>query len=83
MDNKDSLAASLAIDGLTGIGITLVCIVLAWFGIQQLRLDKFIKQPKSPAGIVLQVFLSLALGYQVARFLLDYLSWSGMLKGMF
>lgn len=83
MNNNDTLAASLALSGLVSIIVALVCIVLAWFGIQQLRLEKIIKHPKSPAGILLQVFLSLALGYEVSRFIMDYLSWSGTLKGMF
>lgn len=78
-----SFAQMLAIDGLTSIIIMLVCIALAWMGLQQLRFEQFLKQPKSFAAKLLQVFLAIALGYLVGKFLTEYINWSADLTGMF
>lgn len=78
-----SLAQMLAIDGLTSIMIMLVCIVLAWIGLQQLRFEQLLKQPKSFAAKLLQIFLAIALGYLVGKFFTEYLNWSADLTGLF
>ncbi|MBC8078727.1 MAG: DUF1146 domain-containing protein [Gorillibacterium sp.] len=82
MSNSDSLAHMLAISGLTSILITLVCIALAWMGIQQLRFEQFLKQPKSFGAKVLQIFLAISLGYLVGKFITDYINWSSDLTGI-
>jgi uncharacterized integral membrane protein (TIGR02327 family) len=68
------------------IVLVLLCIGFSWYGIQQLRLDVFLRNPRSGAARLLQVFVSIALGYQVARFIIDYvgwsMSWSGLAKLM-
>lgn len=61
---------------LVQIGLVIVCIGLAWYGIQQIRLELFLRNSKSGAAKILQILLSIALGYQVARFTIDYISWS-------
>jgi uncharacterized integral membrane protein (TIGR02327 family) len=78
-----SVGNSMALSSLLYICIVLICIGLAWWGLQQFRFDLFLKRPKSPAGIILQIFLSIALGSEVARFIIEYFNWSSMLKGMF
>ena len=83
MNNGDSLAQMLAINGLTSILIMLVCIVLAWTGLQQLRFEQFLKQPKSFSAKILQVFVAIALGYLVGKFITDYINWSSDLTGIF
>lgn len=83
MEPAQSLEYSLGLTGLLSILVALVCMALAWWALQQFRFDLFLKQPKSPAAKMLQVLLAIALGYQVARFVLDYFNWSNMLKGMF
>lgn len=82
-ETGSSFYFSLGLTGMTYIFITLVCIACAWWGIQQLRLDVFMKNPRSTPARLLQVFASVALGYQVASFLIAYFEWTGMLKGMF
>ncbi|WP_040952325.1 DUF1146 family protein [Gorillibacterium massiliense] len=79
----NTLAQSMAISGLGSILITLVCITLAWLCLQQFRFDLFLKQPKSPMAKLLQIFLSIVLGYELGRFLMDYFSWSQLLPGLF
>jgi uncharacterized integral membrane protein (TIGR02327 family) len=74
---------SLAWSGLLYITITLLCIFLAWKCLQQFRFDMFVKQPGSSQARLLQLLVSIAFGYQLARFVIDYLNWSTLLKGMF
>jgi uncharacterized integral membrane protein (TIGR02327 family) len=78
-----SVNTSIALSSLLYICIVLICIGLSWWGLQQFRFDLFLKRPKSPASIILQIFLSIALGSEVARFIIDYFNWSSLLKGMF
>jgi uncharacterized integral membrane protein (TIGR02327 family) len=82
MEN-DAFFTSLGITGITNIVVVLVCIACSWWGLQQLRLDVFLKNPKSTSAKILLIFLSVALGYQVASFLIAYFEWTGMMKGLF
>lgn len=81
MDNN--LEFSFALSGLLNICVTLGCIGISWWALQQFRFDLFVKQPKSAQAKALQVIVSIVLGYLLARFVIDYLSWSTVLKGMF
>lgn len=83
MGALDSIQQSMAVNGLIYIVIVLVCVAMAWWALQQFKFDLFIKNPRSAQSKVLQIFLSLALGYQVARFIIDYFNWSAMLTGLF
>ncbi|WP_409343745.1 DUF1146 family protein [Paenibacillus sp. MBLB4367] len=83
MDSADPLNYSFAMSSLGYIVLTLCAIGLSWWALQQIRLDLFVKNPKSPQAKVLQIFLSIALGYEVSRFFIDYFNWSALLKGMF
>lgn len=83
MAGTDSISFTFAISGIIYILIVLICIALSWWGLQQFRFDLFVKNPRSIQSKLLQIFLSLALGYQVARFIIDYFNWSAMIKGLF
>jgi len=83
MSISDNFESSLAITGLFSIVVVLVSIACAWICLQQIRFDLFLKDPKSGSAKLLQIFLSIALGYQVAKFLLDYFNWAVLLRGMF
>lgn len=83
MDLSNALEYSMGMTGLVSITVVLVCIGLSWWALQQFRFDLFVKQPRSAPAKMLQVLLSVALGYQIARFVLDYYNWSTLLKGMF
>lgn len=69
--------------GLVYILVVLICITFSWWGLQQLRLEVFLKNPRSAPAKVLLIFLSVVLGYQVAGFLFSYFTWAGMLKELF
>lgn len=83
MDASNALNQSIALDSLMNICIVVICIGLSWWGLQQIRFDLFLKRPKSPPAIFLQILLSIALGSAVARFIIEYFNWSSLLKGMF
>ncbi|WP_010278978.1 DUF1146 family protein [Paenibacillus senegalensis] len=83
MGALSSIQQSMAVNGLIYIVVVLVCVATAWWALQQFKLDLFVKNPRSAQSKVLQVLLSLALGYQVARFIIDYFNWSAMLTGLF
>ncbi|MBD2863604.1 MULTISPECIES: DUF1146 family protein [Paenibacillus] len=83
MDISNALEFSMGMTGLVSITVVLLCIGLSWWALQQFRFDLFVKQPRSAPAKMLQVLLSIALGYQIARFVLDYYNWSTLLKGMF
>ncbi|AOZ93210.1 DUF1146 family protein [Paenibacillus crassostreae] len=73
----------VSVDGLVSIVISLICIWLSWWALQNLKLDLLIRNPQGAQGKLLQVLLSIVLGRFVAGFILDYLNWSQMLKYMF
>ncbi|WP_339322570.1 DUF1146 family protein [Paenibacillus sp. FSL W8-0194] len=79
----NNLVGSLGVMGLISMIVSLVCIGLSWWALQNLKLDLFIRFPKSPQGKLLHLLLAIILGHFVAKFLLDYLNWSQMIKYMF
>jgi uncharacterized integral membrane protein (TIGR02327 family) len=83
VDYAEQMNTSMGMNGLLNIFITLICIVCSWWAIQGLHLDKILKRPRGAQGKLLQVLLSIALGYQVARFVVDYFHWSTWFSGMF
>lgn len=73
----------MAMTGMASIAVVVLCIGISWWALQQFRFDLFLKQPRSAPAKLLQVLVSVALGYEIARFLLDYFNWSRLLTGMF
>jgi len=85
MDELLSAAVSPAIgtSGLVSMIVSLLCVVLSWWALQNLKLDLVIRYPKSPQGRLLHLLLAIVLGHFVAGFLLDYLNWSSQIRYMF
>ncbi|WP_127581132.1 DUF1146 family protein [Paenibacillus koleovorans] len=83
MTPMDEVQNSLALSGLAYICIVLIAIFGSWWALQQFRFDLFVRNPRSAPAKVLQVLLSIALGYQVARFIIDYFNWTQLLQGLF
>ncbi|MNE86008.1 hypothetical protein D3C80_1830640 [compost metagenome] len=69
--------------GLAGILISLACIALSWWALQNLKLDLFIRSPRGPQGKLLHLLLAIVLGRFVAAFVLDYWGYTQMLRYMF
>ncbi|AWB47069.1 DUF1146 domain-containing protein [Paenibacillus sp. CAA11] len=79
----NQMSTSIAANGLTSIIVSLVCVVLSWWALQNLKLDLFIRQPKGPQGKLLHLLLAIVLGRFVAAFVMDYWGYTQMLRYLF
>jgi uncharacterized integral membrane protein (TIGR02327 family) len=70
-------------NGLFSIFVTLGCVIIAWIVLQEVNLDKIVRNPRSPRARLLQLIFAIVLGHLAARFVLDYWSWVGTLKWLF
>lgn len=73
----------LAYSALLGIAVIIICIALAWWALQIFRFDLFTHNPNSPQARTLQIILAIVLGYFLALFFLDFLSWSLNIVNLF
>jgi uncharacterized integral membrane protein (TIGR02327 family) len=55
-------------------------VVIAWYALGAVRWDVFLKNAKSRPAAVLRLLLAIALGYQLARFMGEYLVATSMLR---
>ncbi|WP_188066285.1 DUF1146 family protein [Brevibacillus brevis] len=62
--------------GLLSIILSIAFIGLAWWALQSVRFDKILKKPNAAQAKLLQIVLSIVIGYELSRFFLDYLGWS-------
>lgn len=77
------LSGAIGTSNMISMIISLICVALSWWSLQNLKLDLVIRYPKSPQGRLLHLLLAIVLGHFVAGFLLDYLGWSGLIGRMF
>ncbi|WP_238651175.1 DUF1146 family protein [Paenibacillus piscarius] len=77
------LSGVIGTSSLISMVVSLVCVALSWWALQNLKLDLVIRYPKSPQGRLLHLLLAIVLGHFVAGFFLDYLGWSGLIGRMF
>ncbi|NUU60889.1 DUF1146 family protein [Paenibacillus agri] len=77
------LSSAIGRSGLVSMVVSLLCVVLSWWALQNLKLDLIIRYPKSPQSRLLHLLLAIVLGHFVAGFLLDYLGWSSQIRHMF
>ena len=82
-DLTNQVNQALSTNGLVSIIVSLLCIALSWWALQNLKLDLIIRQPRGAQGRLLQLLLAIILGHAVAGFVIDYLSWTQMLKNLF
>ncbi|MDQ0187327.1 putative integral membrane protein (TIGR02327 family) [Cytobacillus kochii] len=64
---------------LVSIIVHLIFIAVAWYALQAIKIDTWIKANHVLQARVLYVLLSIALGSIVGNFVLDYLLWSQQL----
>lgn len=83
MNSVESVSSSIGVNGLASILVSLACIALSWYALQNLKLDLFIRHPKGPQGKLLQLLLAVVLGRFVAAFILEYWGYTQMLRYMF
>ena len=82
----DSWSGSTQIDpfvSLIPVFVAVASIALCWWALQGFKFERFVHYPGSPQAKVLHLVLSVILGYQFARFILDYVSWATGFRWMF
>ena len=80
---QEDTSVSQEIYGFLSIILSIVFIGLAWWALQSFRFEKIVKRPSGAQAKLLQIFLSIVIGYEVSRFFLDYLGWSLAFGNMF
>ncbi|WP_274654263.1 DUF1146 family protein [Paenibacillus humicola] len=78
----DQAAHAAAMNALGSIVIELLSILLAYYILQEVKLDVFFRRPRSLPAKLLQVMLAVIVGHLFAGFLIDYWNWSNLLKGL-
>jgi uncharacterized integral membrane protein (TIGR02327 family) len=73
------LIANFGQQALLSIFTHVIFIALAWWALQSLNFDKFLRGNKVFQARVLYVLLSIIIGSLVSDFFLDYLTWSQQL----
>jgi uncharacterized integral membrane protein (TIGR02327 family) len=76
-------ATSFGVTALVNIILSLVSIAFSWWALTNLRLDVFMRQPKSVQAKALMILLSVVLGHGLASFLIDYMGWSRLISQLF
>lgn len=71
------VSRSLGYTALVNIFVTLICIFVCWRVVASLQLESLCRTKKR--SIVCAIILSIVFGYQLARFIIDYLTWAQML----
>ncbi len=66
-------------EALLSIFSHLVFIVLAWWSLQALNFEKFLRKNRVAQARLLYVLLAIVMGSIVSNFFLDYLFWSRQL----
>ncbi|HEX7058123.1 MAG TPA: DUF1146 family protein [Bacilli bacterium] len=79
----DPFSGMVRMNAIIGIVVVLICMVAVWWALQQVRWEVFLKNAKSPQAKGLQMILTIILGYELARFIMDYLGWSLTLQMLF
>ena len=68
------LATNAGWTALYSLFILLVSVLIAWYALQVVRWDVFLKDAKSRPAAVLRLLIAVAHGYQLAKFVNEYLT---------
>lgn len=63
--------------------VNLMFMVITWWALQALNIEKWIKPGKVVQARALLLLLTIAIGSMVSSFFLDYLLWSQQLPSLF
>ncbi|AWI13873.1 DUF1146 family protein [Caldibacillus thermoamylovorans] len=73
------MLSNVGVFSILSIVANLVFIALAWWALQSLNFEKFIRKNRVTQGRLLYILLAIAIGSIVANFFLDYIVWSGQI----
>jgi len=84
-DKKGSIAllSSFGWTSLLGIVSHLTFIGLAWWALQAINYEKFLRKNRVAQARLLLLLLAIALGTMVSNFFLDYWNWTGQIRYIF
>ncbi|MFC4321922.1 DUF1146 family protein [Litchfieldia salsa] len=77
------MLAGFGYQALLSIISHLIFIIITWWALQSLNIDKFIRANHVIQARVLLIFLTIVIGSMVSNFFLDYLTWSQQLPSLF
>ncbi len=60
----------------TDLTIHLVTLIVTWWAMQSIKWEAFLRHPKSARTKVLMIFIAISISYLVAKFFIDYVTWS-------
>lgn len=63
--------------------VLLASILLTWWALQAFRFDIFLREPRSFKARVFQLIIAVVIGYNLARFLLEYAHFTTLIRWMF
>ncbi|MEK6455982.1 DUF1146 family protein [Caldifermentibacillus hisashii] len=73
------MLSNVGVFSILSIVANLIFIALAWWALQSLNFEKFIRKNRVTQGRLLYILLAIAIGSIVANFFLDYIVWSGQI----
>lgn len=68
--------------GLFSILVVLLSILFVWILLSEVKWETLLKNPHSPKARLLQIVISVVLGYLFANFILQYFNFSTMLQSL-
>lgn len=74
---------SIGIAAIINTSISLACIVFSWWVLINIKLEKWLHSTNPNYVRMLVILLSIAIGHQVASFLINYLEWSRLIGQTF
>lgn len=74
---------ALAIQSVVSICSHLIFMVITWWALQAIDLEKFIRKSKVLQARALLIILTIVIGSGVSNFVLDYMLYARQLTGLF
>jgi len=74
------IAISTGSQAIAYMVVILASIMLTWWAMQAFRFDVFLREPRSFRARVLQLIVAVVIGYNLARFLMDYTHVASLLR---
>lgn len=75
-----AISIETGVQAITYMIVILASIMLVWWALAAFRFDLFLREPKSFRARALQLIIAVVLGYNVAKFLMDYAHFASLLK---
>lgn len=68
--------ANFGLQAAVDLIIHIVTLIITWWAMQNIKWEAFTRHPKSSRTKILMIFIAIAISYLVAKFFIDYVTWS-------